>query len=618
MDASADSIGKTLDSVEKFVNLISKPINAVKGITVDNFIATFRIGFNDFLITSYNRCKFYKTVLSKSNIDLYSNYTNLYINIDNKFIKDTKLIENIVNGENIVLTGTAGGGKSMFMKYLTLSIFHKFYDKIPIFMELRKINESGTSDIFAFFKSQCLPRDSGVSESQFRKAFKAGDFVLILDGFDELNADLKPEIERQILSIKKDYPKISVVVSSRYDDRFSSWIHFNECNVEQLNKDQCLDIISKLVIDDEGGVKSRFYDQVKLNLYDSHKTFLSTPLLITIMLFTYERSGKVPENMQEFYARAFDALYERHDAMKGQYVRQKLTNLTKEQFSVCFSAFCALSYKDELYEFDNDSLVNCVDRAIKYSESKGIYSDALNVHNFIKDMVEAVCLLQVDGLYWYFVHRSFQEYFAALFLSNVPEDICKKLLSENFIRINDSVLPLLFGINKDLVQRLWILPFCERYLKFINGQKTYRVLSISLSRLSVSVDKNGKESFSLFANMDYDSVDMHTQFIMMCRINGINTSGLFLPSSDRYEGTRRGFSEIMNDPKFQRRMLVKAWRKGVKEKKFLVNISEKNDWILNEMGYNLVADEIIRIVKQVQKDVLEENKLKRSVLDEIM
>ena len=47
--------------------------------------------------------------------------------------------------------------------------------------------------------------------------------------------------------------------------------------------------------------------------------------------------------------------------------------------------------------------------------------------NFIFDLENAVCLMHKDGLEYVFSHRSFQEYFSAIFLKELPDHQMQKL-----------------------------------------------------------------------------------------------------------------------------------------------------------------------------------------------
>ena len=63
---------------------------------------------------------------------------------------------------------------------------------------------------------------------------------------------------------------------------------------------------------------------------------------------------------------------------------------------------------------------------------KDIRSDRfIHPKDFLKDLTDNLCIMYIEGENIYFIHRSFQEYFAALFFSTYYDD---KLLQLNLIR----------------------------------------------------------------------------------------------------------------------------------------------------------------------------------------
>ena len=84
-------------------------------------------------------------------------------------------------------------------------------------------------------------------------------------------------------------------------------------------------------------------------------------------------------------------------------------------------------------------------------------------HDFLDDLLNAVCILQKDGLKIVFSHRSFQEYFCAYRLMRFPEQKVAELIGRFASRQTDNVLPMLFDMNKSLVNRAYIIPQLKKY-----------------------------------------------------------------------------------------------------------------------------------------------------------
>ena len=347
--------------------------------------------------------------------------------------------------------------RACFMRYLTVKKFKDPDGTIPLFVDLRHINKLSNTALLHFIRSSCSSAQNIVTDDQFKRALKAGCISLILDGFDEINYDLRDAVERQILEIRRLYPNISIVISSRPDtERFASWAMFHTFCVDKLSKPQCLQLIEMLPYD--SGVKRRFVAEVSSNLYERHMSFLSSPLLTTIMLLTYESFASIPDKMHLFYTQAFDTLVQRHDALKDQFTRKMRSGLSPGDFKGCFAAFCAMSYLEERFSFDEDNLTRIAARAIDYArQNNKDVKASVTPTDFLEDLSSSICMLHRDGVEIAFVHRSFQEYFAAKFVTETHSET-RKILDKFSVRFKDSVIPMALEMDREGIEQKWVVP----------------------------------------------------------------------------------------------------------------------------------------------------------------
>jgi len=463
--ASQDAARKSIEAAA--TNLHQHAARIGRGL-IDRMTVALGIGLNDFLQTTHQKCSTFKTILNSSKpISLTENYISITLECGNEKISDILLVEDLDNKRRIIVTGLAGSGKSMFMKYLTLARFNATLGKIPLFVELRNLNKLSSHNLLSFIRSSCTTAESNFTDEQFRIALKNGIFTLILDGFDEINFDIRDDIERQILDIGKNYPEVTVIVSSRPDPRFSSWAIFYVFEVQPLSLKQSIKLIQTL--DYDSNIKKRFLNRVRSSLYNTHTSFLSSPLLTTIMLLTFEEFAEIPEKMHIFYAQAFDTLFQRHDAQKEQYQRQTRTKLTRLDFKLCVSAFCFFSYLDSSHSFDEKGTRTFAKNAIDFCSKTNfnLYSK-IKPEDLISDLVDSVCILQPDGLLFSFVHRSFQEYFCADFISSLPGNHIRAVLDRIAVRFMDSVISMAYDINRSAIEKHWMVPNIDYIVEFFS------------------------------------------------------------------------------------------------------------------------------------------------------
>lgn len=301
-------------------------------------------GYGDFLEETNERVSTFKTFANPTTpVALLDHFvtTKLKTRSGQSVYDQDELIDKLAKKARVVISATAGYGKSMLMRFIALSLYENPRGKIPLFVELRHLNRMKSPDLISYIHGN-YKRNSSIEMENFQIGLKSGMFVFILDGFDELNHEIRPLIEAQILEISRTFALNSIVVSGRPDDRFLSWRTFTVSKIQPMDKLQVVELINKLEYD--RGTKKRFISKINTGLYDTHESFLSTPLLAILMLLTYEENANIPDKMHLFYSKAFETLFHKHDAMKEQYDRQRKSSLQIDDFEKVFSIFCLKTY----------------------------------------------------------------------------------------------------------------------------------------------------------------------------------------------------------------------------------------------------------------------------------
>jgi len=391
---------------------------------------------------TFDRCINVKTLINRDTpIDILSIYVPVRFRNGEEIIDQYNLIDNIYNLKKITISGTGGSGKSMFMKYLWLSMFENNRGKIPIFVELRSFNDITSDDFLVFLFASVFTGVENTSGIEFfKKMLTSGRFSFILDGFDEVSEDRKKTLSKQITQISQIYSDNIFVISTRPLDSILNWSTFHNYNVCPMLKEDVLLLISK--IDFPIKVKRKFSKAIKDTLFESHRSFLEIPLLATIMLFLFNEIADVPEEMHVFYDQAFWTLFRRHDASKDAFDRKLNCGLPMESFKSAIAAFCFFSYIGGKTNLTDSEIFQY---AQKSSDFLGFNIDC---DSFKRDLVNNICFLQLDGIDYIFIHRTFQEYFAALFVSGRPE---REWLEAALMLPNnsaESAIKILFSINK--------------------------------------------------------------------------------------------------------------------------------------------------------------------------
>ena len=388
--------------------------------------------------------------------DLYSFYECIGIKYDGETI-DTSSISNLLDKDNrIIITGTGGIGKSTLLKHLYLNAIETT-DYIPVLVELRSFNSCEEKEISvkkAIYQN-LVQNGFTLKEEYFEYSMERGGYIIFLDGFDEVNRDKLPKISASIRELCSQYGENNYIITSRPGDRFIGWNEFSEMTAMKMNKTQALSLISKIEFDEK--IKKSFYAELKNGLFEKYESFASNPLLLTIMLLTYSDHAVFPEKINDFYEQAFLTLFNMHDATKESYVRDIRTGLSCEDFKSIFAYMCFKSYFKDEFEFSEVEL-----RAYIQSAKDKFKNIIFSIDDFQEDLTQSVCMLIKEGLCYRFSHRSFQEYFAALYTCKLEDEIQAKLLTgwlkESNSYAADSYFEMLFNMQPDKVNKIVFLP----------------------------------------------------------------------------------------------------------------------------------------------------------------
>lgn len=453
--------------------------------------AKFLEDFADYFETTYIKNSNIRTLFSKNKpCELLKIYVNTKFQCGDKTLDDDDLIKRVRNCERVIVNGNGGCGKTVFLRYFWLKLFSKPDGKIPIFIELRRVSDLSKVDMIAFIRAEL--RSKIVSDNAtFLKLCEGGRFIFLFDGFDEVTREKRVDVEKQILKFSDSYPKCGFLVTGRDDDRFSGWGSFTSMQVLPFGHPEVTELIGKIHFDKR--VKQNFLVVLTSEFFEEHRSFLSNPLLAIMMLMSYYENASIPTKLNTFYDQAFQTLLTWHDATKDSFDRNRCLDVDK--FRRIFATFCLFSYYDQQYEFEEQKLRQLIQKSLKY------HKFTESVDDVKCDFCESVNLIQKDGLKYVFVHRSFQEYFAAYCTTNIISGKTKELLSLFSERRSDDVFAMCYDIHPELVIDEYISPNFDRlveeaFFDVEDADQRYPFLSKINIETSLYLEANGLISCS--------------------------------------------------------------------------------------------------------------------------
>lgn len=363
-----------------------------------------------------------------------------------------------------IIRGTGGSGKSTLLKYLFLETI-KQESYIPLFIELNELNNYDLTVSSNFIEIICeilTTFGSELQKDQLIRLLESGKVVIFLDGYDELKFDNVKPFVTIFGKFCKRFPNNNYILTSRPNTDFREFQRFAVFQISELTIEQSISLIKKLNYS-ESKVADEFIKELNDNLYNTHKSFASNPLLLTLMLINFTHYRKIPEKIHIFYQEAFDTLYRLHDSRKpGMYSREfnTLNDLPKDIFMNTILEISIISYLKSQTSFKEDELIHMINEKQFEFDSK----------DYIDDLI-SICIFYREGDRISFVHKTFQEYFSAKYLEQLPDikrysQVGEYLINE-FIKGNiggtDILIPILYALSPDKFEKYILSNFFEEY-----------------------------------------------------------------------------------------------------------------------------------------------------------
>ena len=383
-----------------------------------------------------------------------------------KVILDSGLIKSIsslkdLNRDNLVIQGTVGQGKSIFLRYLCIQeLSPKSSGRIPVFVELRKLDSS--FNIYSALTQTIKSLGFEISDELFAYYAKSGKLVLLLDGFDEIHDEIVLELITQLELWAQQYPDMQFIITSRLGGEIQKSNAFKVLNLAPLTADDYDPFMNRIGVAEE--VRKSLLKAIQ-NSPVEIKEFLNTPLLLTLLVLVYQNEGQIPNELPDFFKLLFTTVFTRHDSTKPGFTRKHKSGLNERNLEKLYEAFCfAILRKGFNVNLKKDQFDIVFNDAIAFTDQK------CEIEGFKHDIIKVACLLQEDGLFITFVHKSLLEYFSAAYIKNCTElqsnQIYAAILENWYSWV--ATLQFLTHIDKDRFVRFFQVPEIIKLLSFMD------------------------------------------------------------------------------------------------------------------------------------------------------
>lgn len=570
----------------------------------------FENKFNEYLTRSYGKYSIMNTIVfhnqQKLLKDLYIPLT--VVNSEAQQFKIDGFDKNFLPAYlRILITDTAGMGKSTLLKKIFLSIIDQGVG-IPVLIELRRISRE--KDILDEILEQLNSVSKEIDKNFVLELIQKGDFIFLLDGFDEIPLEEKKFTTKQIQTFVNKAGDNQFILTSRPETALSSFGDFKEFKVKPLEKEEAFELLKRY--DCYEGLS----DQLIKKLNESHnrniEEFLTNPLLVSLLFAAFEHKQTIPIKKHIFYRQVYDALFESHDLTKGDsYSRQKFCKLDVDEFHQVLRHIgynCLIKGK---IEFTKDEILILIKESRLYT--KGIL---FKESDFLNDLINTVPLFTIDGIYYKWSHKSLQEYFAAQFIFVDSKEKQKPILlklynhksADKFLNVLDLYYSIDYKSFSEVIIYQLLLEFFD-YLKnsyrdFRFPEKKDRQLitfgyDFVLIKNSVHTNLPSKQMWSEIKEHSFQGPGKWTLLISPAP-EAKDMDFIKVPIRTKFKAQLLSFL-LLKKEKF-----VKHYKEGSKEP-IQLNIQEKKSYIVNDdknsvlnskQNFNITTNAIVQYNKK--------------------
>jgi len=342
----------------------------------------------------------------------------------------------------LALLGDPGAGKSTFAKALIASMcandesIRWLGGALPVYIELRKlapklsaINLQLPADdqeklLIAQVRAQLqedLPELPGFADELFR-ALTDGNCALVLDGLDEVAADLRPHVRQTVIALTQRYSLQRLLVTCRVRSYSADLLpHFESFTLQPFNDNQIAHFASRWYAAQLGETEEakRKGQSLTQGAREPHtRQLASNPLLLTVMAIIHTQDVELPKQRVRLYKRAVEILLEKWQRHKAG--EESIATIIEPRR--LRPAMERLAYEAHRLMKDGDGAADLPQHVAQNVLEDFFGGDVLKARKFLLYVDQRAGLLQGRGgdvnrpETYTFPHRTFQEYLAGAHL----------------------------------------------------------------------------------------------------------------------------------------------------------------------------------------------------------
>ena len=342
---------------------------------------------------------------------------------------DLTVEQALAENHRLFIRGEAGSGKTTLLKWIAVRSAYQdlpaqldqWNRSIPFFIPLRRYVETELPSLHNFVDAVGRFISEEMPPGYVLDALRAGDATVLIDGLDEFPAGKREDARMWLNELISSFPDAKYVVTSRPGAVVPGWLVQEGFGEYEMLSMTPADIRAFIVHwhDAMRSVTSDADEHAELDKFEHRLTdritsrrhlraLAETPLLCALLCALHrDRRGQLPNNRMELYEVALEMLLERRDA---EHHVVSDTTLSRTEKTLLLQDIAYWLIRNGWSDAEKRQVVERIKAKLVYMSQISVrpdtvYRNLLERSGLIREPIAG----RVD-----FVHRTFQEYLAAL------------------------------------------------------------------------------------------------------------------------------------------------------------------------------------------------------------
>ena len=324
-------------------------------------------------------------------------------------LKSFLKISTTKKSKKILLTGDAGSGKSILVYKMILTSINEFLQSNLNIVCKNKSSEVNLPICFRAVEFQKEDLNDFVEkiDSFYRKELCAKPNLIVIDGIDEVDNRSRETIITKIESYAELNGNINILLTSRVNYTIiDSLKEYENYELMPFSINQAINFVKKIVKDNNN------FLNIEKNIKELENQIPFYPLALRLLVDIVKDKKEIPASITELYNRYMELIFGKYNT------NISIDKLFEPKVKDIF--FSSLAY--ECFFYKNKT---CIKRVDFYEFIKKFCQK----YNFIDDIdsftnnIERISIIRINDEGISFSHKSFLDYFIALYFINNKEEL---------------------------------------------------------------------------------------------------------------------------------------------------------------------------------------------------